>query len=150
MMGEHVREGVFRVVDVSVQRSGGSHTQFVRDPANHDVQLRSFFARTGQDFTRFNYLGEWHSHPTFEPLPSAVDIATMQSLVEDPKVGANFLILLIATLTAGRRIDVSAMAFTPNALPVTVAIHYEHEHSGVRGLRKLLRYMSEWSRSTKS
>jgi [CysO sulfur-carrier protein]-S-L-cysteine hydrolase len=149
-MGEHVRDGVFRVVDVSVQRSGGSHTQFIRDPANHDAQLRAFFARTGQDFTRFNYLGEWHSHPTFEPLPSAVDIATMQSLVEDPKVGANFLILFIATLTAGTRIDASAIAFAPNTPPVTVAIDYEHENCGVRGLSKLLRYLSEWSRSTKS
>ena len=48
------------------------------------------------------------------------------------------------------RIDVSAVAFTANALPVSVAIDYEHEKSGVRGLRKLLRYVSEWSRSTRS
>ena len=110
-MGEHVREDVFRVVDISVAAIRWIADQFVRDPASHDAQLRSFFARTGQDFTRFNYLGEWHSHPTFEPLPSAVDIATMQSLVEDPNVGANFLVLLITTLTAGETIDVSAAAF---------------------------------------
>jgi integrative and conjugative element protein (TIGR02256 family) len=147
LMGEHVRDEVFRVVDISVQRSGGSRAHFVRDPANHGAQLRSFFARTGRDFTRFNYLGEWHSHPMFEPLPSAVDIATMQSLVEDPAVGANFLILLIATLTAARRIEVSATLFVPKALPVSVAIEYEHADSNVRGVRRILRYLSEWSNS---
>ena len=69
LMGEHVRDDVFRVVDISVQRSGGSQTHFVRDPSSHAAQLDAFFARTGNDFTRFNYLGEWHSHPTFEPAP---------------------------------------------------------------------------------
>lgn len=112
LMGEHVRDDVFRVVDISVQRTGGSSGHFVRDPASHDAQLRSFFARTRGEFMRFNYLGEWHSHPTFEPVPSTVDMTTMQSLVEDPLVGANFLILLVVTLTVDGRIDGSATAFS--------------------------------------
>lgn len=150
LMGEHVGDDVFRVVEISVQRSGGTYAHFVRDPAHHDAHLRSFFARTGDDFTRFNYLGEWHSHPTFEPSPSAVDIATMQSLVEDPAVGVNFLVLLIATLAATRRIEVSATLFSPKAPPVSVAIDYEHADSNIRGVRRLLRYLTAWSRPTKS
>ena len=93
-MGEHVRHDVFKVVDMSVQRSGGSVDCFVRDPTEHQATLQAFFARTGGDYTRFNYLGEWHSHPAFEPVPSAVDVATMQSIVEDPSVGVNFLVLV--------------------------------------------------------
>lgn len=122
IMGEHVCDDVFRVVDVSVQRTGGSRGHFVRDPANHDAQLRSFFARTRGDFTRFNYLGEWHSHPMFEPVPSTVDIATMQSLVENPDVGANFLVLLVVKLAARNTIEGSAAAFTPQSPPLGVTV----------------------------
>jgi hypothetical protein len=50
LMGEHVRADAFRVVDISVQRTGGSSASFVRDPASHDAQLKAFFARTGADF----------------------------------------------------------------------------------------------------
>jgi proteasome lid subunit RPN8/RPN11 len=70
LMGEHVRDEIFRVVDISVQRAGGSEAYFIRDPASHKTQLEKFFADTGADYSRFNYLGEWHSHPTFEAVPS--------------------------------------------------------------------------------
>src|SRR5262249_15377301 len=83
LMGEHVAGETFRLVDFSVQHSGGSAVHFVRDPAEHQTQLDGFFARTAADFTRFNYLGEWHSHPSFEPLPSPEDVATMHSIVAD-------------------------------------------------------------------
>ena len=146
-MGEHVREGLFRVVDISVQRSGGSRGHFVRDPASHNAQLRSFFARTAGDFTRYNYLGEWHSHPAFEPVPSAVDIATMQSLVEDPIVGANFLILLVVTLAAGKKVDGSATAFRPQAAPLSVALLIEQPEPSFRGVRTLFRRLCNLSDS---
>jgi [CysO sulfur-carrier protein]-S-L-cysteine hydrolase len=57
LMGEHVCDETFRVVDVSIQRSGGSEVCFIRDPKDHQAQLNSFFARTGADYTPFQLPG---------------------------------------------------------------------------------------------
>ena len=124
-MGEHVGDDVFRVVEISVQRSGGSAAHFVRDPAEHQASLNAFFTRTDGDYGRFNYLGEWHSHPTFEPLPSPVDVATMQLLVENAGVGANFLVLLVVKLAGPKTIEASAAAFVPRMPPSEVVLSSE-------------------------
>jgi [CysO sulfur-carrier protein]-S-L-cysteine hydrolase len=122
LMGEHLRDELFRVVEISVQRSGGSQACFIRNPSEHQAQLQKYFARTGEDYTRFNYLGEWHSHPSFEPIPSSTDIQTMQSIVDDPSVGANFLVLLIAKLSSNKQIEETAMAFRACMQPVSVTL----------------------------
>jgi hypothetical protein len=124
-MGEHVRDEIFRVAEISVQRAGGSEACFIRDPASHKTQLEKFFADTGADYSRFNYLGEWHSHPTFEAVPSPTDIRTMQSLVSDPAVGVNFLVLLVVRFSIERQIEATAMAFRPGAPPMVVPISTE-------------------------
>lgn len=125
LMGEHLQEDVFRLADITVQRSGGSSSCFVRHPREHQAELEQFFERTGGDYTRFNYLGEWHSHPSFLPVPSEIDLLTMQSLVGDPSVGANFLVLMIVKLEKRREMQVSATAFRPATSPVEVAIDVE-------------------------
>jgi hypothetical protein len=51
-------------VDISFQKRGGTFAHFVRDPTHHKAFLTDFFASTGKDYKRFNYLGEWHSHPS--------------------------------------------------------------------------------------
>ncbi len=125
LMGEHVRDEVFRVVDISVQRVGGSEACFIRDPASHKAQLDEFFTRTAGDYSRFNYLGEWHSHPSFEAVPSSTDVRTMQSLVSDPTVGVNFLVLLVARLSGRKQIEATATAFRPAASPLVIPISAE-------------------------
>ena len=82
--------------------------------------------------TRFNYLGEWHSHPSFEPLPSDTDIRTMQSLVEDPDVGVNFLVLMVCRMASGRGrvLELTATAFRAGANPLAVPISVEPEPEG--------------------
>jgi integrative and conjugative element protein (TIGR02256 family) len=132
LMGEHLGNELFRLVDISVQRSGGSHTCFIRSPKDHEDQLQRFFARTGNDYTRFNYLGEWHSHPSFEPFPSPTDLVTMQSIVSDPVVGANFLVLLIARLGSDKRIEATATAFRAGTPPVSVALLAEADEQACR------------------
>lgn len=124
-MGEHVEPNVFRIVDISVQHSGGSRACFVRHPHEHQADLDRFFKRTSADYMRFNYLGEWHSHPSFLPLPSTTDLDTMQSIVDDPKVGANFLVLLIVKLEGRREMQVSATAFVPGLTPHGIDVGYE-------------------------
>jgi integrative and conjugative element protein (TIGR02256 family) len=126
LVGEHIGQDVFRIADLSVQRSGGSAAHFVRDPRLNRAFLDEFFARTGMDYKRFNYLGEWHSHPSFSPIPSGPDIATMMEIVQDREVGANFVVLLIASLRwPWSLLEVSATAFQPHTPPVGVTIELE-------------------------
>ena len=125
LMGEHLHGDVFRIVDITVQRSGGSRACFVRHPHEHQAELSRFFERTEANYTRFNYLGEWHSHPSFEPLPSETDLETMQSIVSDASVGANFLVLMIVRLAGHGALQVTATAFRAGAVPVPVALECE-------------------------
>jgi integrative and conjugative element protein (TIGR02256 family) len=125
LLGEHVRDELFRVVEISVQRSGGSHAGFMRRPQRHEKQLRSFYRRTGGDYTRFNYLGEWHSHPCFAPTPSATDLETMQSIVSDSAVGVNFLVLLVCRLGHAETLEATATTFSADAAPVLVPLQLD-------------------------
>jgi integrative and conjugative element protein (TIGR02256 family) len=131
-MGEHLGNERFRVVKVSVQRSGGNQACFIRNPHDHRAELEEFFEETGRDYARFNYLGEWHSHPSFESLPSGTDIQTMQSIVEDPEVGVHFLVLIVCRLGAERRrvIELTATAFRAGTSPLPVPISLEPESQG--------------------
>jgi integrative and conjugative element protein (TIGR02256 family) len=127
LMGEHIGEARFRIVDISVQRAGGTDVCFVREPREHRAQLDQFFANTGRDYTRFNYLGEWHSHPSFVPLPSSKDSATMQSLVQDDVVGVNFVVLLIASFTDSREMVLSATAYRAGADAVQASVTIDED-----------------------
>lgn len=111
MMGEHVEGEVFHVVEVTVQQLGTVAT-FVRMIWDAVTSLKRFFAKTGHQYTRFNYLGEWHSHPSFRLEPSDRDSATMAGIVEDPEVGANFAVLLIVRLQ-NDKLDGQAFVYMP-------------------------------------
>jgi proteasome lid subunit RPN8/RPN11 len=122
--GEHVGPDEFDLVDFSVQRSGGNRSCFVRRPRQHRRFLRRFFDRTGHSYERFNYLGEWHSHPSFEARPSAVDIVQMMNIVNDPDQSAMFAVLLIVRLDAPGELELSATFFrrSTDAEPADVAV----------------------------
>jgi len=145
-MGEHLGGERFRVVRVTVQRSGGNQVCFIRNPRHHQGELEKFFEETGRDYTRFNYLGEWHSHPGFEPIPSGADVQIMQSIVEDPEVGVHFLVLMVCRLgVTGRQrvIELTASAFRAGTGAIAVPISCEPESAGqlvnlIRCARKFL------------
>jgi integrative and conjugative element protein (TIGR02256 family) len=140
LLGEHVKDDFFRVVEISVQRAGGSHSRFTRHPKEHEKQLERFLRRTGGDYRRFNYLGEWHSHPSFVPTPSMEDIQTMQSMAGDPDVGANFLLLLICRLDSGTTLELTATMFRADSTPLPVNVAYEEMGNSYAGgkLRRLV------------
>jgi [CysO sulfur-carrier protein]-S-L-cysteine hydrolase len=132
LMGEHIRDESFRVVELSVQRGGATDSCFIRNPSDHKAQLERFFAQTGSDYARFNYLGEWHSHPSFEPMPSATDLRTMQTIVEDPDVGVNFIVLLVCKRIAGGAIEATAVAFRAATEPLGVPVTLEAQTQAQR------------------
>jgi [CysO sulfur-carrier protein]-S-L-cysteine hydrolase len=108
LFAEHIGGSTFKVVEVTIQKSVGTTVEFVRDPAEHQAELDSFFARTNDDCARFNYLGEWHSHPTFVPIPSGQDLRTMRSILEDPSTGVMFLVLIICRLQSDGSLALTA------------------------------------------
>lgn len=114
LMGEHVSDRVYRVKDLTIQAQGGTVVSFLRIPMAILRPLQNFFQKTGYDFTRFNYLGEWHSHPTFAPEPSNTDCRTMWEIVKDPRVGANFAVLMIVRLGTRQQLEGTVTVFLPD------------------------------------
>ena len=123
-MGEQIAVGDFRVVDFSVDTESGSASHFVRSPEHHAAALDASFERTGSDFTRFNYLGEWHSHPRFPVIRSSADISSMCSLVGGER-SIEFAVLLILRLRWLGRIDCSGTAFAKGQSPTAAIVTVE-------------------------
>ena len=113
LMGECIESGRFRVADLTVQDKDGTSMTFIRAVRGALLALGRFFRRTGRQYTHFNYLGEWHSHPSFAAEPSARDIESMQEIAGDETVGANFLILLVVKKKANM-LEASATVFWPD------------------------------------
>jgi proteasome lid subunit RPN8/RPN11 len=121
LMGEHIGLNEFKVTNVTVHRRGGI-ASFVRCIEDAIGKLRLFFRRTEHDYQRFNYLGEWHSHPLFEPIPSIKDDESMFEIVKDDSVGANFAVLLILKLDSSRHLIGTAHTYMPDGKKVNSTI----------------------------
>jgi integrative and conjugative element protein (TIGR02256 family) len=146
LMGEHLGEQRFLVADLTVQHAAGDEVCFTRNLDEHREQLREFFDRTGRDYTRFNYLGEWHSHPSFSPLPSEIDLRTMQSIVSDSRVGVLFAVLIIVRRSWSGQLQLSACAFTPGSGPFNVDVTVESDEIA-RTRSSLLQRIRGWFRA---
>lgn len=139
LVGEHVEDNCFRIVDASVQTIGGTFSHFVRDENHSREFLDKFFDRTKHDYKRFNYIGEWHSHPWFSVKPSAVDQASMIDTLDSSEVGANFLILLILGVGFLGGTKMSATLFQKLTPPCL--IKYELEASSSEAVRRRKRVL---------
>src|SRR3984893_9755667 len=110
LFAEQLNPNHFSIIDFSLDAFSGSHAAFGRDPGSHQTTLDQFFERTGGDFQRFNYLGEWHSHPSFSVHPSIEDIGTMTDIVENQSSEITFAILLVMRLRLRLWLDYSFTA----------------------------------------
>lgn len=100
--GEQLAPSRFRASEITIQARPGSFARFWVDLIQVARDARRFFQRTQSDYKRFNYLGEWHSHPSFAVRPSETDKESMRTLVEDPDFPSGFAVLMIVKLNAGR------------------------------------------------
>ena len=125
LMGERVDDTVFRVVDVTIQKHYGQRNFFFREVKEAVSGLIQFFRRTGKQYQRFNYLGEWHSHPSFSINPSQKDMSSMIEIVID--TGANFAVLLIIKLNAHEMLVGNAFAIFPNQERIACELIFEKE-----------------------
>ncbi len=124
IMGEEVDDRTFKIVDFSVDATSGTNSNFVRDANQHDEALDAFFKKTGADYRRFNYLGEWHSHPSFSVYPSLQDVHVMQDLV-DGSGGVDFAVLFIARTRWFWWFECSAHLFMRDHAPTVVEVVHE-------------------------
>jgi len=111
LLGEHLGSDLFRVLECTVQMHGGTSSSFVRMPEAVDAALRHFYERHNFDYSRFNYLGEWHSHPSFALIPSCTDEQTMLGIVRDPDSHASFAVLMLARLESDKRLSLAGMLY---------------------------------------
>lgn len=118
LMGEHVGPDIFRVKELTIQRKGGTFATFVRVVQSIVGPLQAFFRATQHDYTRFNYLGEWHSHHSFALNPSTRDHRSMLEIIDDPQLGANFVVLLLVKLNQSI-LDFAVFVYQPNGQPRT-------------------------------
>lgn len=114
LMGEHISAEVYRIVDLTIQSQVGTTTSFLRLPLSVLRPLQTFFKKTSNQFTRFNYLGEWYSHPSYSVEPSSTDCEAMWEIVSDPSVGANFAVLLVVKLNGAKQLESGVTVFLPN------------------------------------
>ena len=112
-MAEHVRKNCFRIVDITIQNQGGTKCSFFRMLEATLSSLMRFFRKNAFRYRRFNYLGEWHSHPNFPLRPSHSDAESMVQIACDPLVGANFVVLLLARLDSDH-LQASCWFFLPS------------------------------------
>ena len=112
-MAEHIGPDHFIVRQLTVQ-GGGRFASFVRGTRSALRALSEYFRQSGHDYTRFNYLGEWHSHPSFSVQPSLTDHRSMLDIVTNAKVGANFVVLLIFKLVDREALEGSAHTYLPD------------------------------------
>ena len=128
LMAEHLGTNEFAVREVTIHRQG-TFASFVRHIHEVWFKLSRFFDQTHHDYARFNYIGEWHSHPSFDPFPSRQDHRTMEEIVTDRTVGANFVVLLVVKLGAEQELVGSVHTYFPNRAAVRSELQIERSQS---------------------
>lgn len=102
----------FVATELTFQRRLGTFARFVVDLVQAARDAVRFFDRTAHQYTRYNYIGEWHSHPNLKLRPSDIDVAAMRRLVADHEFKGRFAVLMIVRLD-GDALTCSAWLFDP-------------------------------------
>lgn len=126
LFGEQIAEGDFRIVEATRQRFfGGTATTFKRRGGAARKDILDLHKKFGGDSERFNYLGEWHSHPCAPAMPSLQDEVTMYELLADQGDAVNFLVLIIVKLDAEARLHICARTYLASGHKLNCEIEIE-------------------------
>lgn len=112
LFGKQLAPSDFLVTDLVIQNRRGSYTRFFVDLLQAARDAIRFFNNTKHQYTQHNYIGEWHSHPSFAVHPSRIDVTTMRRLVCDREFKGNFAVLMIVRLD-NDHLTVGAWLFDP-------------------------------------
>lgn len=113
IFGEQLVPSNFLASDLTFQKRRGTFSRFIVDLIQSARDALQFFDKTQHRYERFNYIGEWHSHPSFNVYPSITDVKTMRELVRDPNFKGHFAILMITKLES-ETIKAGGWLFDPN------------------------------------
>ena len=126
LFGEQLGEGYFRIVEATRQRSGiGTYNRFLRRGAKARKKIMALHRRYSGQPERFNYLGEWHSHPNALALPSTRDEMTMTQLLEDQAGAVNFLVLVVVRISQAGTLEICAQAYLTSGHVVPCEVEVE-------------------------
>lgn len=126
IFGEQIAPSDFRVTELTFQQRHGTFAQFIVDLVQAAGDALGFFDRTEHRYTRYNYVGEWHSHPSFEVHPSSTDVATMRGMVRERGFKGNFAVLMIVRLD-GSTVTCGGWLFAPDGREEPIAIDTIHD-----------------------
>jgi integrative and conjugative element protein (TIGR02256 family) len=119
-----------------VCRAGDPGPAAVRQPAfflrdlSHAQQLATqAFAHDGSE-----WIGEWHTHPAAEPVPSTRDLHTYLGLLADPQLRFEAFISIILVALAGAWYQAQAYAWVcythaAEPVPLTISTHMPTDRS---------------------
>lgn len=124
IFGEQLAPSDFVATELTFQKRPGSLARFVVDLIQAARDAIRFFDRTEHRYARFNYIGEWHSHPSFEVRPSDVDLTAMRRLVRDPSFRGRFAVLMITRLDSDR-LTCGAWLFDPAGPEFAVSLEHQ-------------------------
>lgn len=94
LFAERLFDGCFQIDDVYISKKQGTHIfSNLINNATYKKFEKNYFKKHKYDFINHNYIGDWHSHPLFECVPSEYDKKEIED--ELSKSNALFLIQLI-------------------------------------------------------
>lgn len=115
LIAEQTAPGRFELVGLTVDLEAGTRNRFDSLPEPHSRQMDRMLLENSDRAGRVDYLGEWHSHPTFPPIPSEIDVASMTDMVENS--GPSFAALVIVRLMGNASIQATITTFQRGLLP---------------------------------
>ena len=125
LFGEQIDEGYFRIVEATRQRFwSGTYDRFCRKGTQARKNILSLHRRYGRQAKRFNYFGEWHSHPNAPVVPSLCDEMTMTHLLAEQAGAVNFLVLVVVRISHVGVLEIGALAYLASGhiLPCEVEV----------------------------
>lgn len=126
LFGEQLAPSNFRITELTIQSRPGTFARFVVDLVEAGRAAVDFFRRTAHDYARHNYIGEWHSHPSFAIQPSPIDANTMRELVASEDFKGSFAVLMIVRLD-GAELRTGAWVFDGERHEESVTLEVEND-----------------------
>lgn len=97
LFARKISDEMFEVDDVYIEKKVGSFA-FVELVNNEKYQVyqNCYHEKSGHDYIHHNYIGDWHSHPSFVLYPSSYDIEEVKKDLK--KSNARFLVQVIVKI----------------------------------------------------
>ncbi len=95
LIGNQISKNIFEITDITIANEIGKFWfgKFIREPISSIKILKDYFLKK-----KGYYIGEWHTHPSFELFPSSGDVITCKKILNDEDYGIEFLLLIIAKI----------------------------------------------------